>query len=526
MEREVKGERRGGGAPFSPGEIVVGIETEYGIIRRDVEESDPVLESMELVRAYRPPSFGVWAYEAEDPRVDARGFRVDSLAQDEEESAFVRSDHQRHFSFRESKSDRILQNGARFYNDHTHPEYSTPECRTLRDIVLHDRAGVEVLRSARRAREEEIGRPGSLGIYRNNTDFHGHSYGCHENYLLPRSLSFGQIVDSLTPFLVVRTLFLGAGKVGQEGEDGIGTEGFQLSQRADFMEERIGVDTMHRRPIVNSRDEPHADKSLFRRLHLICGDANMCEWQTAMKIGMTRLVLASVVDGARPEKVALADPVRSFRLLSRSGEGREPLLLADGRKATAADLLEIYREFVDFRVNDDEDRWVVAEWDRALSDYRRNPSLLSDRVDWVAKKTLMDWFSEENGLVSGDRWFQSLDLAYHDLDEEEGTFWPLETEGSMVRLTRPEEVLTATRTPPALGRPPVRAAILDRFPELIRDAGWERVAFVDGKVIDLPLFNTGNEEEIRSLCGEIRSLASPTGLERILEPWMPRRELT
>jgi proteasome accessory factor A len=501
-------------------EIVAGIETEFGIIRKDQAESDPVRESMDLVKAYRPRSFGAWAYEAEDPRADARGFRVDRLAQDEEEEAFSRSDRQRNFSFRESKSDRILQNGARFYNDHTHPEYSTPECQSIRDLVLYDRAGTRILQSAMESREGEIGVSGSLGIYRNNSDFHGHSYGCHENYLLPRSIPFDRIVEGLTPFLVSRTLFLGAGKVGQEGEDGMRTGGFQLSQRADFMEERIGVDTMHRRPIVNSRDEPHAAKGLFRRLHLICGDANMCEWQTAMKIGMTRLVLASIVNGSYPRKSLLADPVRAFRQLSRSEDGKGRLLLDDGRSVTADEMLEDYRSLVDNQATNEEDRWILSEWDKALRDYRKDPVLLSDRVDWVAKKNLLGWFAEEEGIPLDDPCFQSLDLAYHDLDEDLGMFWPLETDGSMVRLTDPEDVDAATVHPPGLGRPPIRAAVLNRFRDQIRDAGWERVAFVDGTSVDLPLFLSLREEEVRDLCSRIGKLKGPSDLLSALSEWI------
>jgi proteasome accessory factor A len=503
-------------AEISTGEFVVGIETEFGIIRKDLSESDPVLESMELVKSYRPPSFGSWAYEAEDPRADARGFRVDRLAQDEEEEAFARSDQHRGFSFRESKSDRILQNGARFYNDHTHPEYSTPECRSLRDLVLHDRAGTMIVRSARESREREIGIPGSLGIYRNNTDFHGHSYGCHENYLLPRAVSFEQVVAGLTPFLVARTIFLGAGKVGQEGEDGLRTGGYQLSQRADFIEARVGVDTMHCRPIVNSRDEPHAAKGLFRRLHLICGDSNMCEWQTLMKIGMTRIVLSAIGSGLPLDFCGLSDPVKAFRQVSRSEDGKGVLLLEDGTTVTAGGIMEIYRSLVDDRVENPEDRWIVSEWDRALGDYRRDPGLLSDRVDWVSKKNLLRWFGEEERLPPDDPCYQSLDLAYHDIDEEAGMFWPLEQEGNMVRLTEPENVRIASFCPPSTGRPPVRAAVLKRFRDQVRDAGWERVAFVDGTAIDLPLFLSLNEGEIRDLCSRIGKLESPADLLNVL----------
>lgn len=503
--------------PLSPSRIVVGIETEFGIIRKDLEESDPVRESMDLVRAYRPHSFGAWAYEAEDPRADARGFRVDRLAQDEEEDAFSRSDQQRHFSFRESKSDRILQNGARFYNDHTHPEYSTPECRTLRDLILYDRAGTEILRQAVKTREEELARPGAIGLYRNNTDFHGHSYGCHENYLLPRSLPFSSLVAGVTPFLVARTLLLGAGKVGREGEDGLSREGYQLSQRADFIEERIGVNTMHQRPIVNSRDEPHADRTLFRRLHLICGDANMSEWQTAMKVGMTRLVLSAVATLPCEKFPVLSDPVRAFRRVSRAENGNLPLELEGGKTITPREILLAYRDLCSGLQLDSEDKWVLSEWGRALEDYEKDPELLADRVDWVAKRQLLDLFRSEEGLSSGDPWLQSLDLAYHDLDQELGMFWPLESDGRMIRLTDPGEVDAATIVPPRTGRAPVRAAVLRRYEKEIRDAGWERIAFVDGSHIDLPLFMELERGDVETLCRRIASCEERADLAKILQ---------
>ena len=500
---------------FLPSKILCGIETEFGIIRRDVDESDPVVESMELVRSFRETSFGTWSYEEEDPRADARGGRVERLAQDEEEEAFVRSDLQRGFSFRESKSDRILKNGARFYNDHTHPEYSTPECLSVREIVVFDRAGTDILREAIRLREASLGCPGALGLYRNNTDFHGHSYGCHENYLLPREMSFDEIVRGLTAFLVARIILTGAGKVGQEGEDGFLSSGYQISQRADFMEVRTGVDTMQRRPLVNSRDEPHADRARYRRLHLIIGDANMSEWQTAMKVGMTRLVLGALY--ARPESIVeLEDPVRAIRQVSRAKDGRVPLRCRDGRTITAEEVLSLYRERVDPFVMGEEDRWVVAEWDKALLDYTSDPHRLVDRVDWVAKSELLEWAAQEMGLSPGDAGLQSLDLAYHDIDPQEGLFWPLEEDGRIRRMTHPEEVARAVTCPPGRGRAPVRAAILARFGEQIQEAGWERIVFAGGRAIDLPPCLDAGEEDVVRVVESVLTLEDPSGLDPIV----------
>ena len=249
-----------------------GIETEFGITREDIEGMDPVAESMELVRAHLDGEFEQqWDYHGEDPHEDQRGFRVKELQQDKEEELFAQQDAHRPFSFYQMKSDLVLANGARFYNDHTHPEYSTPECRTLKDLVAHDRAGERIAQRAADRRNQLL-KNSAVQLYKNNTDFHGHSYGCHDNYLVSRSIPFENLVSGLVPFLVSRQLIAGAGKVGKEAqEQGWLPGGFQLSQRADFMETDLGVDTMHNRPILNTRDEPHADPKKYRRLHLICG---------------------------------------------------------------------------------------------------------------------------------------------------------------------------------------------------------------------------------------------------------------
>ncbi|HET6371283.1 MAG TPA: proteasome accessory factor PafA2 family protein, partial [Nitrospiria bacterium] len=252
-----------------------GIETEYGITREDLETIDPVVESMELVRAHNRPYRSDWDYGAEDPKRDARGFRAKTLQQEKEEEEFERLDRRRPFSFQEMKSDLMLGNGARFYNDHTHPEYSTPECAGLKDLVAHDRAGERILLACAERRNRMLGKPDAVQLYKNNTDFHGHSYGCHDNYLLPRSLPFNDLVICLLPFLVSRQIVTGAGKIGIENGSGYRTGTYQISQRADFIEVEVSIDTMHERPIINTRDEPHADPDLYRRLHLILGDANM-----------------------------------------------------------------------------------------------------------------------------------------------------------------------------------------------------------------------------------------------------------
>ncbi len=499
--------------------IVMGLETEYGIVRNDLPESDPVIESMEIVRAYQSCDLTGWLYQEEDPALDARGFRVEGLAQDEEERAFTQSDYTRFFSFREMKSDRILSNGGRFYNDHTHPEFSTPESMGIFDLLRYDRAGVEILRLAAQERVRLLGPGAALSLYRNNTDYHGHSYGCHENYLLPREIPFERIVEHLLPFLVSRTILTGAGKYGFESSERRGGIAFQLSQRADFMEALVGVDTMHRRPLVNSRDEPHADRTRFRRLHLILGDANMSEWQTAMKVGMTEMVLKLLVRSEWEPVIALDDPVAAIRSVS-VGLRQQPVLSAKGKeKWTALDILEHYWEACRKSRYQwtSEEEWVLSEWRLAIDQFRKDPALLSDRIDWLAKQDFLERFREEESLSPEDPWLQSLDLEYHNIDPDKGLFWALEESGAIRRLTLPDQVSDAMVFPPRLGRPRVRHAIIRRFPDEVVEAGWEKIRFRNGILLDLPLFQESGEGELSDLLHRIETVATPGELSGTID---------
>ena len=377
-----------------------GIETEYGITRDDVPDMDPVVESMELVRAHLAASFERrWDYAGEDPHEDARGFRVSGLQQDKEEDEFARRDAHRPFSFHDMKSDLVLPNGARFYNDHTHPEYSTPECRTLRDLVAHDRAGERIVHRAAQRRNRLLG-GAHLRLYKNNTDFHGHSYGCHDNYLVPRSIPFPALAAGLLPFLVSRQVIAGAGKVGIEAQESGWVPGaYQLSQRADFMETELGVDTMHNRPILNTRDEPHADRRKYRRLHLIIGDANMCEYATALKIGTTRLVLDLIERGALPP-LEVEQPVVAVKQVSRDPEIKTMIRLKDGRKVSALELQAHYCEIArrELAGSDEESDWLLSEWAETLHALSEDRSRLVGKLDWVTKLWLIETFMREERI--------------------------------------------------------------------------------------------------------------------------------
>ncbi len=277
---------------------VFGIETEFGITVDGVEHVDVVAESIELVRRYTDHgALMKWTYRLEDPHRDARGFRAPELLQDTDEAAYVEVDRNRPLSFEEIKSDLVLSNGARFYNDHAHPEYSTPECTTLQELVAQEKAGERIVAECVRRRNKRlIPDDKKVRVYKNNTDFVGHSYGCHDNYLMSRHVPWERVVSDMLPFLVTRQIFAGAGKMGVELEGAAGQPGiYQISQRADFFTVVTSIDTMNRRPLVNTRDEPHADSTRFRRLHVFFGDAIMRVFACALMIGTTSLVLYLIV---------------------------------------------------------------------------------------------------------------------------------------------------------------------------------------------------------------------------------------
>ena len=258
---------------------------------------------------------------------------------------------------------------ARLYNDHTHPEFSTPECYSLRDLVAVDRAGERILLQCARQRTEDRDR-GVVRLYKNNTDFEGHSYGCHENFLLSRDMPFQQVINGLLPFVVTRQIFAGAGKVGIEQDTRARAATYQLAQRADFFEVIASVDTMHRRPLVNTRDEPHADPALYRRLHLIIGDANMCEYATALKVGTASLVLDLLEAGALPA-FALADPIGALKAISRDESRQWPVALSGGDSSSALEIqTAIMAAARIFQGRDAETDWVLAAWRDVLESLR------------------------------------------------------------------------------------------------------------------------------------------------------------
>ena len=501
-----------------------GIETEYGITREDQEVVDPVEESMALVRAHLTESFQrTWDYAGEDPHEDARGFRVKGLHQDREEDEFAKQDAHRPFSFHDMKSDLVLPNGARFYNDHTHPEYSTPECRTLRDLIAHDRAGERIVQRAADRRNQALG-GAPVQLYKNNTDFHGHSYGCHDNYLISRRIPFTRLAAGLLPFLVSRQITSGAGKIGVEGQERAYQRGrYQLSQRADFMETEFSVDTMHHRPILNTRDEPHADRAKYRRLHLIVGDANMSEYATALKVGTTRLALDLIEREAAPS-LELEQPVEAIKTISCDPDLKATVRLANGRMLTGLELQTAYWESAQQTLGgtDEDTDWILREWQHVLHLLRSDHTPLIGRLDWVTKLYLLETFVREERIGWDDPWLTSLDLEYHNLSHERGLYRGLEADGKTYRLTSDAEIEAAIHSGPSDTRGGLRGLCIKKFPDQITSIQWESVTFKGGLLpVKLRFDDLFEPAEVRALADVIAHASSPA---EAIATWRQRKE--
>jgi Pup amidohydrolase len=455
--------------------IHFGLETEIGIHVDGPDTRDLVADSIALVRSGKEPGVWMrWDYACEDPHLDMRGFRVPALRQDTDEAGYEADDAARELSYVEIKSDLVLGNGARFYNDHAHPEYCTPECASVRDLVLHDRAGERILMAC--ALELSRREGFTVRLYKNNTDYFGHSYGCHENYLIPRSIPWDELVSGIMGFLVTRQVFAGAGKFALEAEDQFLGPGFQLSQRSDFFSELQSVDTMQRRPIINTRDEPHADAARFRRFHVIVGDANLSAFATRLKVGVTALVLEAIGRAPRWDYPQPLDPLRALTEISRDRQSRWELKLTGDRPSTALAVqrryLEAVREYCDLGSKEQAD--LVRDWEEVLNDLETDPRRCADRLDWVAKRELIRQFQETHDLRENDPWLRSLDLEYHRLDLHESLYYGLEQSGAMRWVPSEEEVRRAVTHPP-FTRAAVRGLCVQRFAPAVMAAQWDHV---------------------------------------------------
>lgn len=446
---------------------LLGIETEYGILIESVDVTDLVDEVRAVVQSYTELSAQPWDYRDEDPLRDARGWRAQFLTVNPKDEAYEKPSR-KHLSASEDHADKVLANGARFYHDHGHPEYSTPECRSLRELIAHDKAGERIVWAAAQAYAQKTGR--SVSIFKNNIDYHGMSFGCHENYLVSRSLPFEQLIAGLIPFLVTRILFAGAGRVGSEDS----WVDFQLSQRADFFTELCSVDTLDRRPLINSRDEPHADERLYRRLHVICGDANLSEYATALKVGTTALVIAMLEVGYDGPPVTLKDPVKTLKGLSRDQSYRWLVELEEEGAISALDVQRAYLKAAQelFRHRDVEIDWLMKEWESVLDDLEADPMRCADRLDWVAKRQLLQTFIETEKLSWRDEIVRSLDLEYHTLNPTRSLFYELQNQGAMRRIVTEDEIVRAIHQPPEDTRAFIRGLCVRKFSSAIRALSW------------------------------------------------------
>ena len=444
---------------------VMGIETEFGITVSGVPEFNPVLTSSVLINSYvaSPLRRVRWDYEEETPLRDARGFEtvVPAEAPSDEELGLANV---------------ILTNGARYYVDHAHPEYSTPECTNPRDLVIHDKAGERILELSI-ARATQAMPPGQrVLVYKNNTDNKGVSYGTHENYLVDRAVPFPRIVRDITPHFVSRQIYTGAGLLG--GNDEIP---YQISQRADFFEVEVGLETTLKRPIVNTRDEPHADPEKYRRLHVIIGDANMSEVATYLKTGITAIVLMMIEDEAVTEPFALENPVQALRAISHDLSCRRTVRLKDGRAVRAVDIQWGYHEMAaKYIARNDVPAWavdVMTRWEETLSAIEDDPRKLERQLDWVAKLSTLSRYRDKHGLEWNDPKLALLDLQYHDVRLDKGIANVLVRNGKLERLSTEDEVQRAIEAPPTDTRAYFRGRCLAQFSQQVAAASWDSVIF-------------------------------------------------
>lgn len=455
----------------------MGIETEYGVTVPGKPNVNAMVLSTHVVNAYASEA-GLtgqrrarWDYQEESPLRDARGF--DMTRADADPSQLTDDDL--------GLANVILSNGARLYVDHAHPEYSAPEVLSPRDAVVYDRAGQLIMSRAGRLAAAIPG-VGAVQLYKNNTDNKGASYGTHENYLMSRRTPFADIVRHLTPFFVSRQVFTGAGRVGI-GQDGK-AHGYQISSRADFFEVEVGLETTLKRPIINTRDEPHADPELYRRLHVIIGDANMSETATYLKLGTTSLVLAMLEAGFLQGDLMPVAPVQALHAISHDPTLTAAVALRDGRSLTA---LQLQREYVTMASTfveaeygqdvDDETADVLQRWQRVVDVLESDPMALADQIDWVAKLRLLEGYRRRDHLQWGDATLELIDVQYSDVEPNKGLAAKLEAKGMLARITSDAEVLHAASNPPTSTRAYFRGECIRRYSENVAAASWDSVIF-------------------------------------------------
>lgn len=485
---------------------ICGIETEYGVSSGS-GDGNPIAASSILVNAYAAEvdRRTGWDFEDESPGKDARGFAREDAMPPVVETHLANT---------------VLTNGARYYVDHAHPEYSCPECADPMELVRYDKAGEEVLRRSMAAARALMPDSPPVVVYKNNSDGKGNSYGCHENYLMDRAVPFSRVVAGVVPHFVSRQIYTGAGKVGTESPALDSREvPFQISQRAEFFEEIVGLETTLKRPIVNTRDEPHADPRRFRRLHVIVGDANLAEVATYLKVGTTALILGMIEDEVTPgRELALEDPVRAIHQVSADLTLRKPLTLADGTTITSIDVqwelyaaAERYAKDHGLEIFGDESvaKGVLQRWESVLHGLEADPMDLARQLDWVAKLQMIEAYMRRHECGWEDDRLAALDLQYHDLRPERSLYARL----GMERLVDESDVMSAVLEPPLDTRAWFRGQCLARWPDAVVTANWDSLVFDLGSD---PLRRVPMMDPLKGTAGHTKALldssATPTEL--------------
>ena len=379
----------------------------------------------------------------------------------------------------------FLRNGGRLYQDTgCHPEYATPECDNALDLTLHDKAGERIVEELLLAAEQKLRENGidcNIYIFKNNTDSVGNTYGCHENYLVERTVNFHKLAELLIPFLVTRQVFAGAGKVLKTR---LGNH-YYVSQRAQHIYQEISGATTSSRGIINTRDEPHADEERYRRLHVIVGDSNMSELSTYLKVGTTALVLAMIEDGACRKDLALEDPVRAIKEISHDTTCTRKVRLRRGKEVSA---IELQREYLELahayyatlepspHVTD-----LLERWRRVLDQLAVDPAQCARELDWVIKRELLQAYMHRKGIGFDDQRISMLDLQYHDLRQDKGLYYRLEREGYVERLLGDDEIRRAMTLPPADTRAYFRGTCLQKFSGQVYGASWSSILLDTGE---------------------------------------------
>jgi proteasome accessory factor PafA2 len=453
---------------------VMGLEQEYGITVSSRSAHEPMTQvqaAFRLVNSYERTHRALWDYGCETPFKSALHRRLERspVRISEADNALANNP---------------LTNGARYYVDHAHPEYSTPECLSPREVVACDKAGERILEHSCQRAHQALHGTHEIQVYKNNSDHKGNSYGCHENYAV-EAQTYQQLfrdtgLREFIPFLVSRQIISGAGKAGQENRS-FPRADYQISQRADFCEAVFSINTMESRPLLNTRDEPHADRRRCRRLHLILGDANMSEVSTYLKVGTTQLVLRMIEDHAITHPLALATPLQAIRDISRDATCRTRVKLHDGRQLDAIEIQSAYVDMAHTYAASHpltvEEKDVLDRWEQTLRLLREDPMQLHRELDWVIKKWLLEQHISRRGLHWGSPRVHQLDIQYHRIDAHKSLFYLLQNSGQVERIVDDATIAHFLTCPSADTRAYTRAMCLDKYGDSVWAVNWERVTF-------------------------------------------------